>query len=103
MKRLALSLALVIYLIASSSAETVDVKYRGVIDLSHFSCRPISRSSFIKHVCHDATNAYMIVMLKDTYYHYCDVDNATHDEFMNADSIGGYFNASIKGQGAFRL
>jgi hypothetical protein len=97
MKRLALSLALVIDLIASCSAETADVKYRGVVDLSHFSCKPIGRSGFIKRVCYDAANAYMIVMLKDTYYHYCDVDNATHDTFMNSDSMGSYFNASIKG------
>jgi len=96
MKRLAVSLVL-LSIVTSCRTETVDVKYRGPVDLSHFSCKPIDRSSFINRVCYDAANAYMIVLLKDTYYHYCDVDKATHDAFMNAVSMGRYFNAAFKG------
>jgi KTSC domain len=78
-------------------AETVEVKYRGVILLDRFTCSSIERSSFIRRVCYDRPDAYMIVRLNDTYYHYCDIDNATVDAFLNAESMGRFFNSSIKG------
>ena len=39
----------------------------------------------------------MIVLLNQTYYHYCDIDSVTVDAFEAAESMGRYFNASIKG------
>jgi KTSC domain len=39
----------------------------------------------------------MIVKLDETYYHYCDVDKATVDAFLAADSMGRCYNANIKG------
>ncbi len=39
----------------------------------------------------------MIVRLNGTYYHYCDIDDATVDAFKAADSMGRFFNTSIKG------
>ena len=39
----------------------------------------------------------MIVRLNETYYHYCDIDKATVDAFSVAESMGHFFNASIKG------
>ena len=35
--------------------------------------------------------------LNETYYHYCDIDNATVDAFEAADLMGRFFNTSIKG------
>jgi hypothetical protein len=78
-------------------ASPADVKYRGPVDLAHLSCKPIDRSSFIGCVCYDRANAYMIVKLKETYYHYCDIDADTMNLFLTADSMGRYYNASIKG------
>jgi hypothetical protein len=40
---------------------------------------------------------YMIVKLNETYYHYCDIESTTVDAFEAADSMGRFFNASIKG------
>jgi len=75
----------------------VDVKYRGLVDLTPFKCSPIDRSSFIRRVCYDSANSYMIVKLNETYYHYCDIDSATVEAFKAAYSMGRFFNASIKG------
>jgi hypothetical protein len=97
MKRLFFILAVFSIAIAAH-AETVDVKYRGPVDLAPFKCTSIDRSSFIRRVCYDAANSYMIVQLNQTYYHYCDINSVTVDAFEAAESMGRYFNASIKGQ-----
>jgi hypothetical protein len=65
----------------ASEAETVDVKYRGLIPLDRFTCSSIERSSFIRRVCYDRSDVYMVIRLNDTYYHYCDIDKATVDAF----------------------
>jgi hypothetical protein len=93
----ALSLGVLVGITNASRSETVDVKYRGPVDLAPFVCDPIERSSFIRRVCYDHANAYMIVSLNGTYYYYCDIDNATVESFRAADSMGRFFNASIKG------
>jgi hypothetical protein len=95
--RLALSLTLLVVITGECRSETVDVKYRGPVDLAPFKCMAVDRSSFIRRVCYDIANSYMIVKLNETYYHYCDIDSATVDAFKAADSMGRFFNASIKG------
>jgi KTSC domain len=79
-------------------SEIVEVKYRGALDLRHFSCTDISRSSFIKRVCYDQSNEYMVISLNGTYYHYCEIDSGTVSSLLDADSMGRYYNASIKGR-----
>jgi hypothetical protein len=66
----ALSLGVLVGITTGSRSETVDVKYRGPVDLTPFACDSIERSSFIQRVCYDHENAYMIVSLNGTYYHY---------------------------------
>jgi hypothetical protein len=78
-------------------AESVYVKYRGEVDLSAFDCTDVKRSSFIRRVCYDSLNAYMIVRLDGTYYHYCDVDDGIVNAFLAAGSMGRFFDTSIKG------
>jgi KTSC domain len=95
--RVALTLFLVIAVVDESRSETVDVKYRGPVDLTPFKCSPIDRSSFIRRVCYDAAHSYMIVKLNETYYHYCDIDDATVEALKAASSMGRFFNATIKG------
>src|SRR6516164_1316280 len=94
----AVQLALAVLVLAGAAracrSETVDVKYRGPVDLAAFKCDAISRSSFIRRVCYDQNNNYMIVELKDTYYHYCDIDKSTVDAFNAAGSMGRFFNSS---------
>jgi hypothetical protein len=85
--------------IASSmaQAESVYVKYRGEVDLNQFECTDITRSSFIRRVCYDRRNEYMLISLNGTFYHYCEIDAGTVSFFLNAPSMGRFYNASIKG------
>ncbi len=54
-----LFLVLLFSTIAVVEAETVEVKYRGPVDLAPFSCTDTPRSSFIGRVCYDRPNQYM--------------------------------------------
>jgi hypothetical protein len=94
---LALFLALVF--VGPIFAETVDVKYRGPVDLANFECTGELDSSLVKRVCYNADKAYMLIRLKNTWYHYCEIDRATVDALLAADSLGRYYNASIKDSG----
>jgi hypothetical protein len=80
-------------------AETVDVEGRAV-DLKPFVCQDITRSSLVNRVCYDARNRVMIVQSNTVYSQYCDVPEAARDSFLNAPSIGQYYNATIKRSGA---
>jgi hypothetical protein len=84
--------------LSGALAETVSVKYRGEIDLKPFVCTDITRSSFINRVCYDGANDYMLISLNGIYYHYCEIDNGTVSALMSAESMGRYYNASIRGR-----
>jgi hypothetical protein len=81
-----------------TSSEIVDVRYRGPVDLKHFSCTNVERSSVVKRVCYDQSNHYMVISLNGIYYHYCEIDNATVTSLLAADSKGHFYNAAIKGR-----
>lgn len=83
---------------APSVAETVNVKYRGVVDLRSFKCENVSRSSLVNRVCYDAREQYMVINLQGVYYHYCEIDTGTVGQLLSAKSMGRYFNTSIKGK-----
>jgi hypothetical protein len=79
-------------------AEDVWVKYRGSVNLGPFDCTGVTRSSFIRRVCYDQSNEYMLISLNGTYYHYCEIDAATVSSLLRAESMGRFYNASIKGR-----
>lgn len=81
-------------------SETVDVKYRGPVDLKSFACTDTPRSSFIQRVCYDKAQSYMVINLRGTYYHYCELPTATFDALMSAPSMGQFYNQRIKGTGS---
>jgi KTSC domain len=85
---------------AEARSENVDVKYRGPVDLKTFECRDINRSSFIQRVCYDKAQSYMVISLKGTYYHYCELPPVTFDALMGAPSMGQFYNQNIKGSGS---
>ena len=80
-----------------ANAETVNVKYRGPVDLKPFACETVSRSSLVKRVCYDQRERYMIINLQGTYYHYCEIDSGTVSALLGASSMGRYYNSTIKG------
>ncbi|MGN8547105.1 KTSC domain-containing protein [Bradyrhizobium sp. 13971] len=82
-----------------SRSETVVVKYRGPVDLKTFACGDISRSSFITRVCYDRAKEYMIIRLNSTYYHYCELPASLFNAFLEAPSMGAFYNQRIRGSG----
>jgi KTSC domain len=99
MIRTAVALILLLFA-AEARSETVDVKYRGNVDLKTFECRDINRSSFIQRVCYDKAQSYMLISLKGTYYHYCELPPTTFDGLMGAPSMGQFYNQNIKRSGS---
>src|ERR1700730_13631228 len=87
-----------IFIALTGTAETVIVKYRGPVDLSHFDCEQITRSSVVKGLCYDSAEKYVIVNLTGTYYHYCEVPPATITAWRQAESMGRFYNAQVKGR-----
>jgi hypothetical protein len=81
-----------------NDTDTVYVKYRWAVSLAFFKCNTITRSRFISRICFDDRNNYMLVNLNGVWYHYCDIRNDTVTRFLSADSIGHFYNTSIKGQ-----
>jgi hypothetical protein len=79
-------------------AETVQVKYRGQVDLRPFKCTDVTQSSIVRRVSFDKTNSYMLINLGGTYYHYCEIDGGTVSSLLAADSIGSFYNSTIKGR-----
>ncbi len=92
--------ALVLLVTTPATSETVDVKYRGIVDLMPFACTDTPRSSFVQRVCYDKAQSYMLINLRGTYYHYCELSGATFDAFMAAPSLGQFYNQNIKGSGS---
>ena len=96
-------LALLLFALpAVASAESVFVKYRGMVDLGRFACTS-TESSFVKRVCYDAPNRYMLIELSGTFYHYCGIGSETVSALLDADSKGRFYNAEIKGRFDCRL
>lgn len=86
MLRAALVVASTLAYASVAHAETVEVKFRGAVDLKPFTCQDITRSSFANRVCYDKSNEYMLVLLKATYYHYCQLPESTLNAFLNSPS-----------------
>ena len=101
MNKLLVALMLLAPLIGA--AETVDVKYRGPVNLSPFTCETVTRSSVVRRVCYDSRERYMLISLNGTYYHYCEIPEQIVNALQNAGSMGRFYNAYIKGNYDCRL
>jgi hypothetical protein len=94
---IALSVVLAATWSTLASAETVQVKYRGPVDVSRFDCQS-GASSVVWRTCYDAKNRYLLVNLKGVYYHYCGIPAGVVAAWRGSDSLGRYFGANVKGQ-----
>jgi hypothetical protein len=81
-------------------AETVQVKYHGVVSLDAFACEDVKESSDVSRICYDKAERYMVIRLKTTYYHYCGIDAATVQGLERASSKRQFFETRIRGSGA---
>jgi len=95
---LGIAIALTLSISGAAHAETVNVKYRGVVDLAPFQCESVSRSSLVTRVCYDRKEQYMVIGLQGTYYHYCEIDPGTVAALRSAESMGRFYNSNIKGR-----
>jgi hypothetical protein len=86
----ALTTVAIVVFTSAGYAESVYVKYRGEVDLALFDCTDISRSSFIRRVCYDRGNEYMLISLNGTFYHYCEIDPDIVSFLLNAPSMGRF-------------
>ena len=83
-----------------AAAESVMVKYHGPVALDSFACSDVIENSDVTRVCYDATERYMVIRLKATYYHYCAIDAATVQGLNSASSKRQYFESRIRGSGS---
>ena len=84
------------------AAESVDVRYLGSVNLKSYICQDITRSSLIERVCYDETSRHMIVRHSAVSDQYCELPKGVVDAFLNAPSMGQYFNTNIAGTGKSR-
>ena len=91
---------LMIFFSSFSISESIYVKYRGTVDVDngYFSKLQLKNSSLVKDIYYDKDNKYLLVRLKHTYYHYCSIPNDIVNKWMDAPSLGKYYNFFIKGQ-----
>lgn len=82
-----------------AAAETVQVKYHGPVSFDAFACADVNEASDVSRICYDKAERYMVIRLKTTYYHYCDIDGATMQSFHGASSKRQFFETLIRGSG----
>ena len=84
-------------LAGTASAEDVQVKYRNSsVPLDSFYCTQISDSSLVYRACYDEGQRYLLLNLKNTYYHYCEVDPQLVSDLLAAESKGRFYTGTIK-------
>ena len=79
----------------------VTIKYRDdSVDIAHsrFEYLDTSKSSFVKGAWYDKGNEYMVIKLKETYYHYCGMPKSAWTSFNGSSSFGSQYTANIKGK-----
>lgn len=91
------------FALSPARAENIFVEYRGLVNISKFSCEWVTRSSFVNRVCYDQRNAYMVILLNNNYYHYCRIGASVVNELRFTDSMGRFYNRQIKGNYDCRL
>ncbi len=101
MKKIAAILTLTTALLC---AQTIHVKYRSTpvdIDNGKFKC-VTTDSSFVRATCYDQRDRYMVILLRNTWYHYCDMPKVVWEELIEAESVGRFYNRNIRGNWSCR-
>lgn len=83
-----------------ATAETVQVKYHGSVPLDAFACTEVKEGSDVSRICYDKAQRYMVIQLRTTYYHYCEIDAATVQGLQAASSKRQFFETRIRGSGS---
>jgi hypothetical protein len=81
----------------AAQPDKVVVEFRGELDLKPFACGDITEKSFVKRVCYDESNQYMLINLNGRYFHYCEIDQGTVAGLTGAQSPSQFYAAKVKG------
>lgn len=84
----------------SLSARTIVVKYRDLpvdVDNGHFEELRLKPSSLVMEMFYDEQGNYLLVSLKNTFYHYCGINKPVINTWVNSDSLGRFYLSNIKG------
>jgi KTSC domain len=79
-----------------AAEDLVFVRGRGLVDLDPFACTDITTSNFLRRVCYDEANLYLLIELRDIWHHYCEVDGVIVAAFLNAPSAASFYNSNIR-------
>lgn len=79
-------------------ADTVYVVAHGPVSLDSFECFAIRPSSFVNRICYDEQHEHLIVQLENRYYQHCRVTAGTVEAWLNAHSLGRFYNAEVRSQ-----
>jgi KTSC domain len=91
------TVAVLVLLAPAALADEVDVRQRGRLSLDEFNCARME-SSFIRRVCYDKANRYLLIQLGSTWREYCNVPEETASTLIEAESAARFFNAHIRGK-----
>lgn len=94
-----LVLCALLWMCQVATAETVQVKYHGAVSLDAFACADVKEGSDVSRICYDKSERYMVIQLRTTYYHYCEIDAATMQGLRTAASKRQFFESRIRGNG----
>jgi hypothetical protein len=84
--------------ISPAFAEKVHIKYRDAdVDLGKFECHEVIKGPEVRRICYDKPNGYLVIRLHNTYYHYCEIDEATVKGLQSAASPDDYYHKSVRG------
>lgn len=76
--------------------EYVWVSDRGLVDVEPLTCTDIVTSNYLRRVCYDETQSYLLVALDDKWLHYCEVDSSIVGAFIAAPSVARFYNSNIR-------
>ena len=101
-KKLALAFLL---LVIAPPASAVYVKYHGEVDVDSgdFESFSLKYYSLVHEIHYDHNEEYLVVRLKNTYYHYCRIPAEVVGDWVGARSLGKFYVYNIKGNYDCRL
>ncbi len=91
---------LLFLIVFSVYARDINVKYRDGavnVDNGNFVEFDLKSSSLVKEIFYDQKNEYLLVRLKNTFYHCCSIPVVTVNNWISSPSLGKYYNANVNG------
>jgi hypothetical protein len=102
MKSMAVKTLVVCFLLFAygAPARDIDVKFHDDsvnVDNGNFVEMDLISSSLVKEIFYDESNQYLLVRVKNTFYHYCNIPQKYIHDWIHASSLGRYYTDIIKG------